>query len=115
MRARLARRLALQPPDIHPALWRFAGECHGFFKPLLSYMGALALIAMAVVFLCGQLQVTGSEAAARSGWIGRARPAPDSFGKAETYAFRWALRGNTPVAEAESSRLVSLLGLRGSL
>jgi hypothetical protein len=115
MHSVLARRLALQPPGIHLALWRFADECNGFLARLMGYMGALALIAMIVVCLCGQLQVTGSEAAARSGWIGSARPAPDSFGKAETYEFRWALRGNTPVAEAESSRPVSLLGLRGSL
>jgi|SRR5437588_1265542 len=98
MRARLARRLALQPPDIHPALWRFAGECHGFFKPLLSYMGALALIAIAASGLWDELGLK------RGASVRGFSDPPD---KAAAYE-------PSPPA-GELSRQVSLLGLRGGL
>jgi predicted small lipoprotein YifL len=106
MRARLERRLALQPPGIHPALWRFAGECHGFFAGLLSYMGALALIAIAALGLWDGLELRPGDMAAPPDRAADARGLPDSPAKAAAY--------ETSLGR-ELSRQVSLLGLRGGL
>jgi hypothetical protein len=106
MRSELARRLASQPPGIHPALWRFAGECHGFFAGLLSYMGALALIAIAGLGLWDELALRPGAMAAASERGGEARGLPDSPDKAAAYE-------TSPAREL--SRQVSLLGLRGGL
>jgi hypothetical protein len=106
MRARLARRLSSQPPGIHPALWRFAGECHGFFARLLGYMGALALIAIAGVGLWEGLELRPGGIAAASERDAFVRGLPDSADKAATYE---------TAAARELSRQVSLLGLRGGL
>jgi len=122
MPSALARRLAVQPPGIDPALWRFAGECHGFFSRLIGYMGALALTAIVVVSLWDDLQLRDSASVAKSGWSAAARAYPafavsqsDLVGKTETYeifqhpeggrkdVLRWAL-GDRPVAELEIYR-----------
>src|SRR3954469_5119495 len=107
MRSRLARRLALQPPGIHPALWRFAGECHGFFVPLLSYMGALALIAIAAAALWDELGLKANEIAAPPERGAGVRSLPASPDKAAAY--------EPPAAGDGLNRQVSLLGLRGGL
>jgi len=92
MRSALARRLAVQPPGTDPALWRFAGECHGFFARLSGYVGALALIAIVLVSLWDGLQLRDGASAARSGWSVAARAYPafavsqsDLIGKTEAY------------------------------
>jgi hypothetical protein len=107
MRSQLARRLALQPRAIHPALWRFAGECHGFFAGLLCYMGALALIAIAALMLWDELELTPGDMAAPPERSAPVRGFPDSPDKAAAY--------ETSPAGRELSRQVSLLGLRGGL
>jgi hypothetical protein len=106
MRSELAPRLASQPPGIHPALWRFAGECHGFLAPLLSYMGALALIAIAVLGLWDELELRPGDMAAPPHRAADAQGRPDSPDKASAYA---------TTAGREWSRQVSPLGLRGGL
>src|SRR5437868_1223953 len=122
MPSALARRLAVHPPGIDPALWRFAGECNGFFSRLMGYMGALALTAIVVVSLWDDLQLRDSASVAKSGWSAAARAYPafavsqsDLVGKTETYeifqhpeggrkdVLRWAL-GDKPVAELEIYR-----------
>src|SRR5437868_7785300 len=122
MPSALARRLAVQPPGIYPALWRFAGECHGFFSRLIGYMGALALTAIVVVSLWDDLQLRDSASVAKSGWSAAARAYPafavsqsDLVGKTEAYeifqhpeggrkdVLRWAL-GDRQVAELEIYR-----------
>ena len=107
MRSELARRLGSQPPGIPPALWRFAGECHGFFAGLLSYMGALALIAIAALGLWDKLELGPGPIAAASGRGEDVRGLPDSPDKAAAY--------ETAPPGRELSRQVSLLGLRGGL
>lgn len=107
MRSRLGRRLALQPPGIHPVLWRFAGECHGFFAGLLSYMGALALIAIAALSVWNELELRPGEMTAAPERGADVRGLPDSADKAAAY--------ETSPAGRELSRQVSLLGLRGGL
>jgi hypothetical protein len=106
MRSRLTRRLALQPPGIHPALWRFADESHGFFAGLLSYMGALALIAIAALGLWDELELRPGATAAPTERGADARGSSDSPAKAAAYE-------TSPAGEL--SRQVSLLGLRGGL
>ena len=122
MRSALARRLAVQPPGSNPALWRFAGECHGFLARLTGYVGALALIAIVLVSLWDGLQVQSTAIAARSGWGVAARAYPafavsqsDLFGKTEAYeifqhpeggrkdVLRWA-QGDQEIAELEIYR-----------
>ena len=122
MPSALARRLAVQPPGIDPALWRFAGECNGFFSRLMGYMGALALAAIVVVSLWDDLQLHDKATAARPGWATTARAYPafalsqsDLAGKTEAYeifqhpeggrkdVLRWAA-GDKPVAELEIYR-----------
>src|SRR4051812_26660363 len=106
MPSALARRLAVHPPGIDPALWRFAGECNGFFARLMGYMGALALIAIVLVGLWGQLQMkAGAMVASEPG--ASARYLPDSPDKPAGY--------NVRRPDYEWSRQVSLLGLRGGL
>src|SRR5690242_19306347 len=92
MPSALARRLAVHPPGIHPALWRFADDCTGFFSRLIAYMGALALTAMLVVSLWDDLQLHDTAIAATSGWSATVRAYPafavsqsDSMGKTEAY------------------------------
>lgn len=102
----LTRRLAVQPPGTDPALWRFAGECHGFFARLIGYMGMLALIAIGVVGLCDQLQLKAGDSV-RSELGASAAQRADSSAKAEGYLPRRP--------DDEWSRQVSLLGLRGGL
>src|SRR3954452_19760095 len=92
MRSALARRLAVQPPGIHPALWRLANECNGFFSRLMAYMGALALTAIVVVSLWDDLQLHDTASPARSGWSATVRAYPafavsqsDSIAKTEAY------------------------------
>jgi hypothetical protein len=122
MPSALARRLAVHPPGIDPALWRFAGECTGFFSRLMAYMGALALTAIVAVTLWDDLQLQDSAITARSGWSAAARAHPafavsqsDSIAKTEAYeiflhpegsrkdVLRWA-QGDKPVAELEIYR-----------
>jgi hypothetical protein len=106
MRSELGRRLSSQPPGIHPALWRFAGECHGFFKGLLSYMGALALIAIAALNLWDELELKPGGIGAPSERDAFVRGLPDSADKAAAYE---------SAPGRELSRQVSLLGLRGGI
>src|SRR4051812_40397909 len=93
MPSALARRLAVHPPGIDPALWRFAGECTGFFSRLMAYMGALALTAIVVVIVWDDLQLQDTAIAAKSGWSAAVQAYPafavsqsDSIAKTEAYA-----------------------------
>jgi hypothetical protein len=122
MRSALARRLAVHPPGIDPALWRFAGECNGFFSRLIGYMGALALTAIVLVSLWDGLQLHDGAPVLKPGWslAPRAYPAfavsqSDFVGKTEAYeifqhpdggrkdVLRWAL-GDKEVAVLEIHR-----------
>jgi hypothetical protein len=122
MRSALARRLAVHPPGIDPALWRFADECNGFFSRLIGYMGALALTAIVLVSVWDSLQLQEPTPALKAGWslADRAYPAyalsqSDSIGKTEAYeifqhpeggrkdVLRWTV-GDRSVAELEIYR-----------
>src|SRR4051812_1702944 len=122
MPSALARRLAVHPPGIDPALWRFADECNGFFSRLIGYMGALALTAIVLVSLWDGVQFQDAAPAARPGWSVAARAYPafavsqsDLAAKSEAYEIfqhpeggrkdllRWGL-GDKPVAELEIYR-----------
>lgn len=122
MRSALARRLAVQPPGSNPALWRFAGECHGFFARLTGYVGALALIAIVLVSLWDNLQLENTATVAKPGWSAAAHAYPafavsqsDLLGKTESYevllhpeggrkdVLRW-MAGDKPAAELEVYR-----------
>jgi hypothetical protein len=43
------------PTQSHPALTSFGGECRGMLAPLLTYVGALALVATVGVDLLGSM------------------------------------------------------------
>jgi hypothetical protein len=122
MRSALARRLAVQPPGTDPALWRFAGECHGFLVRLTGYVGALALVAIVLVSLWDDLQLQHTVTVAKSGWSMAAHAYPafalsqsDLPGKTESYeillhpeggrkdVLRW-MAGDKPAAELEIYR-----------
>jgi hypothetical protein len=122
MRSALARRLAVHPPGIDPALWRFTDECNGFFSRLIGYMGALSLTAIVLVSLWEGLQPQDPGPALKPGWSLAARAYPafavsqsDLVGKTEAYeifqhpeggrrdVLRWTL-GDKQVAELEIYR-----------
>ena len=122
MRSALARRLAVQPPGTDPALWRFAGECHGFLARLTGYVGALALVAIGLVGLWDNLQLQNTATVAKSGWSAAARAYPafalsqsDLLGETESYevllhpeggrkdVLRW-MAGDKPAGELEVYR-----------
>jgi hypothetical protein len=125
MLSTLARRIERHPGGTHPALWSFAEECRGLLARLLGYMGALALIAMAVMQLWDEMPLrAGAIPGAQPGWslAGRSYPAfavsrADSTEKLETYEIfrhpeggrkdilRWAAAANgKPVAKLELYR-----------
>jgi hypothetical protein len=106
MRSVLARRLALTPSDIHPAVWSFAQECNGLLARLVGYMGALALVAIVLVSLVDELGLVVSDSAAKWDWGGSPR-LEDSNVPAGTY--------EPNRLDGQSGRPVSLLGLRGAL
>jgi hypothetical protein len=118
----LARRIARHPGGTHPLLWSFAEECRDIFGRLLAYMGAIALIAIAVTELWDQ--VPAPEAPLKAVWSVAERSNPafaisqaDSAAKIETYEIlrhpdggrkdilRWAAStAEKPVAELELYR-----------
>jgi hypothetical protein len=123
MRSFLVPRAALAPAGIHPALWRFAEECNGLFARLIAYISAIALMTIVAVSLWDQSPLRGGDAAAKSAWGAAARAYPafavsqfDLSGRTETYevlrhpdggrkdVFRWAARGEKPIAELEIYR-----------
>jgi hypothetical protein len=116
------------PSKIHLALIGFADECCGTLAHLITYVGALALLAMIGLHLWDELPASVAlEPSAKAGWslATRSHPAfavssPDSVEKTESYeifrhpedgrkdVLRWAAReakpGETPVAELEIYR-----------
>jgi hypothetical protein len=125
MPSTLARRIARHPSGTHPLLWSFAEECRGLCARLLAYMGAIALIAIAVTRLWDLLPLAGdSRPVARAEWSVAERSYPafavsqaDSAGKIETYeilrhpdggrkdVLRWAFSpSEKPIAELELYR-----------
>jgi hypothetical protein len=109
---------------IHPALNSLADECFGTFARLIAYVGTLALLAIAGVYLWEQLPIEqASEPAAKAGWSEATRSHPafavsqiDLAGKTEAYdilrhpeggrkdVFRWAAQDEKPVAVLEIYR-----------
>jgi hypothetical protein len=109
---------------IHPALNSFADECCGTLAHLIAYAGALALLAIAGLYLWDQLpKAAAFEPAAKASWSQASRSYPafavSQFNipeKTETYeifrhpeggrkdVFRWAAQGEKPVAELEIYR-----------
>jgi hypothetical protein len=76
MLSTLARRIERHPGGTHPALWSFAEECRGLLARLLAYMGALALIVMAVTQLWQEMPAAAtSEVKADWSVAGRSYPA----------------------------------------
>jgi hypothetical protein len=112
------------PTRIHPALNSFADECCGMLARLAAYVGALALLAIVGIHLWDELPVGGAvEPSTKAGWSVAMRSYPafavsqfDLPEKTETYqilrhpeggrkdVFRWAGKGETPVAELEIYR-----------
>ena len=112
------------PTRIHPALNSFADECCGMLARLVAYVGALALLAIVGIHLWDELPVGGAvEPSTKAGWSVAMRSYPafavsqfDLPEKTETYqilrhpeggrkdVFRWAGKGEKPVAELEIYR-----------
>ncbi len=112
------------PAEIHPALNSFADECCGMLARLVAYVGTLALLAIVGIHLWDQLPAgETSEPAAKAGWSVATRSSPafavsqfDLAEKTEAYdiyrhpqggrkdVFRWAAKGEKPVAELEIYR-----------
>jgi hypothetical protein len=110
--------------QIHPALSSFADECCATLARLLAYVGTLALLAIVSIHLWDQLPADERpEASAKPGWSVASRSHPafavsqfDLPEKTEAYeilrhpqggrkdVFRWAVRGEKPVAELEIYR-----------
>ena len=112
------------PTRIHPVLSSFADECCGMLARLMSYVGTLALLAIAGIHLWDQLPVAeAAEPAAQADWSVASRAYP-AFGvsqsdlpeKTKTYeifrhpeggrkdVFRWAAQDEKPIAELEIYR-----------
>jgi len=124
MLSTLNRRIARHPSGTHPLLWSFAEECRGLCARLLAYMGAVALIAIAVTGLWDKVPLADGEQPVPKAWSVAERSYPafaisqaDSVAKIETYeirrhpdggrkdVLRWAVSpGEKPIAELELYR-----------
>lgn len=128
MRSNLAARAVPPRFGIHPALRSFADECSDALMRMLAYIGALALIAITVIYAANPFADAAINAAVeqvyRPSWSVAARsyPAfavsqPDFPGKTESYEIlrhpeggrkdilRWSAGDAPPLAELELYRL----------
>jgi hypothetical protein len=112
------------PTRIHPALTSFVDECCGTLARLIAYVGTLALVAIIGIHVWDQLPaVEASEPQAKADWSVADRSYPafavsqfDLPEKTEDYEirrhpeggrkdiFRWAVQGQSPIAELEIYR-----------
>ena len=77
MLSTLARRIERHPGGTHPALWGYAEECRGHLSRLLAYIGALALIVMAVMQLWDEMALRAiATPQAKAGWSPAGRSSP---------------------------------------
>jgi hypothetical protein len=126
MQSILARRARPSGARIHPALRSFADECGDALVRMLAYVGGLAMIAIIAFATAKVLADTPDdfgEPVARPGWSQATRSHPafamsqvDFPGKTASYdilrhpdggrkeILRWALPGESPVAELEIYR-----------
>ena len=112
-------------PGIHPALTGLVDEIYGTLSRLTAYVCALALIAMAGVYLWDQIPAAGPdvEPSAKAGWSEATRSVPafavsqfDLAYKTDTYRIlrhpeggrkdilRWLAANGAPAAELEIYR-----------
>jgi hypothetical protein len=118
---------------IHPALTSFADEVCGTAARLIVYVVTLALLAIGVIYLWGQLpDATAMEPSARDSWSLALRSSPsfaiskfDSQDKTDAYqtfrhpgggrkdVFRWTAPDKKPIAELELYRPGSELNQSG--
>jgi hypothetical protein len=123
------------PNRIHPALTSFADECCGMLARLFAYVGTLALLAIAGVYLWDRLPgIADAGPAPQAGWGVASGLHPafaasqlDSSDKTESYeilrhpeggrkdVFRWGSAGVWPVAELEIYRPGAELGQSGPI